>query len=105
GEKQKVCLAGVLARDPEVILLDEPTAMLDYQSSLDLYRQLLKLNSQGKTIITVEHNTSLLLHFTQKTLILDKGKMAAFGPTKTVLKNKTLINRLGLRPACAGRPV
>jgi len=105
GEKQKVCLAGVLARDPEVILLDEPTAMLDYQSSLDLYRQLLKLNSQGKTIITVEHNTSLLLHFTQKTLILDKGRLAAFGPSAKVLKNKALIKRLGLRPACAGRPV
>ena len=99
GEKQKVCLAGVLARDPKIILLDEPTAMLDYQSSLDLYGLLSRLHLQGKTIITVEHDTSLLLNFTQKTLILDKGKIAAFGPTQTVFKNKALIKHLGLRPA------
>lgn len=98
GEKQKVCLAGVLARNPQIILLDEPTAMLDYHSSLELYLLLSKLNRQGKTIITVEHDTSLLLNFTQKTLILDKGKMAAFGPTKKVFRNKNLIKYLGLRP-------
>ncbi len=99
GEKQKVCLAGVLARNPDIIFLDEPTAMLDYKSSLDLYELLAKLNRLGKTIVTVEHDTSLLLRFTQKALILDKGKVAAFGQTAKVLKNKNLINRLGLRPA------
>lgn len=99
GEKQKVCLAGVLARNPKIILLDEPTAMLDYQSSLNLYRLLSKLNRRGKTIITVEHDTSLLLRFTQKTLIIDQGQAAAFGPTKTVFKNRAMLKRLNLRPA------
>ena len=98
GEKQKVCLAGILARNPAVILLDEPTAMLDYHSSLKLYQLLARLNRQGKTIITVEHDTQLLYNFTQRTLILDRGKMAAFGPTKVVFKKRALFKRLGLRP-------
>ena len=98
GEKQKVCLAGILARNPAVILLDEPTAMLDYHSSLELYQLLARLNRQGKTIITVEHDTQLLYNFTQKTLILDRGKMAAFGPTKVIFKKRALFKRLGLRP-------
>ena len=98
GEKQKVCLAGILARNPAVILLDEPTAMLDYHSSLKLYQLLARLNRQGKTIITVEHDTQLLYNFTQKTLILDRGKMAAFGPTKVIFKKRALFKRLGLRP-------
>ncbi|MDZ4229271.1 MAG: ABC transporter ATP-binding protein [Patescibacteria group bacterium] len=98
GAKQKVCLAAVLARNPEIILLDEPTAMLDYKSSLDLYRLLAKLNQQGKTIITVEHNTAFLFEFTQKTLILNQGKQIAFGPSRKVLSRARLLKRLGLKP-------
>lgn len=98
GEKQKVCLAGVLARDPQILLLDEPTSMLDYKSSLELYRLLTRLKDQGKTIITVEHNTRLLFEYTQKILILDRGKLAAFGPSRTVLKRSALLKRFGLQP-------
>lgn len=98
GQKQKVCLAGVLARNPQILLLDEPTAMLDYKSSLDLYLLLQTLRNMGKTIVTVEHDTALLYRFADQVLIIDQGKRAAFGPAKTVLKNQNLINRLGLRP-------
>ncbi len=98
GEKQKVCLASVLAKNPEVILLDEPTSMLDYKSSLELYQLLAKLNRQGKTIISVEHDTAFLFQFTQKTLILDSGRQVAFGPSQTVLKRANLLKRLGLKP-------
>lgn len=98
GQKQKLCLAGLLARNPRVLLLDEPASMLDYHSTLELYRLLARLNRQGKTIVTVEHDTRLLWEFTRRILILDQGKIAAFGPTRTVLKNTRLLRRLGLRP-------
>lgn len=98
GEKQKICLAGVLAKNPDIILLDEPTSMLDYQSALNLYQILAALNRRGKTIVTVEHDTDFLFEFTQKTLILDKGKQVAFGPSRTVLKRANLLKRLGLKP-------
>lgn len=98
GEKQKVCLAGVLARDPQIILLDEPVSQLDYKSALGLYQVLHQLHRQGKTIVTVEHDTKFLWQFTQKTLILDRGKIAAFGNTKNVLKRKSLLEKLGLKP-------
>ncbi|OGD56598.1 hypothetical protein A3I57_01350 [Candidatus Beckwithbacteria bacterium RIFCSPLOWO2_02_FULL_47_23] len=106
GGKQKVCLAAVLAKNPDLILLDEPTSMLDYKSALELYRLLNKLNQQGKTIVVVEHDTDFLFEFTQKTLILDQGKQVAFGPSQTVLKRTRLLKRLGLKPACRqGRPL
>lgn len=98
GEKQKVCLAAVLAKNPEIILLDEPTSMLDYKSSRELYRLLLQLNRRGKTIITVEHDTDFLFEFTKKILILDRGQQIVFGPTKTVLKRTGLLKSLGLKP-------
>jgi energy-coupling factor transporter ATP-binding protein EcfA2 len=98
GAKQKVCLAAVLARDPDIILLDEPTSMLDYKSSINLYEILNQLHEKGKTIIVVEHNTGLVAAYTQKTLLLDQGKVIKAGPTKTVFKDKALISRLGLEP-------
>ncbi len=98
GAKQKVCLAAVLAKNPDIILLDEPTSMLDYKSSLNLYSVLKKLHEGGKTIIVVEHDTALLNQYTQKILIIDNGQVEAQGDTKTVFKNKALIARLGLKP-------
>lgn len=98
GEKQKICLAGVLAKNPDIILLDEPTSMLDYRSALNLYQVLADLNRRGKTIVTVEHDTDFLFKFTQKTLILNQGKQVAFGPSRTVLKRANLLKRLGLKP-------
>ena len=61
GQKQKICLAAALAVNPDYLLLDEPTAMLDYKSSVELYEILKNLNKAGKTIIVVEHDTDFLL--------------------------------------------
>jgi len=97
GQKQKLCLAAVLARRPDYLVLDEPTAMLDYKSSLELYEILKRLNRQGKTIIVVEHDTDLLLQYAQSCLILDSGKVRAMGKAKTVLAQKNLLRRLGIK--------
>lgn len=98
GEKQKLCLAALLARRPQTLLLDEPASMLDYPGALSLYRILERLNRQGKTIICVEHDTAFLFRFSRTVLLLDRGRQAAFGPSQTLLQQKTLIKRLGLKP-------
>jgi energy-coupling factor transporter ATP-binding protein EcfA2 len=97
GEKQKVCLASVLALDVSYIILDEPTAMLDYKSSLELYRLLQKLHTQGKTIITVEHDTDLLWEYTQESIVIHHGKVTSMGPTRRVLSNHKLLHSLGIK--------
>lgn len=97
GQKQKVCLAAALAADPDYLLLDEPTAMLDYKSSVELYEILTQLNKAGKTIIVVEHDTDFLLKYCQLTLIIDSGKIKSFGPTKKVFAQKNLLKSLGIK--------
>jgi len=97
GEKQKVCLASVLALDVKYIVLDEPTAMLDYKSSVDLYELLKKLNSKGKTIITIEHDTDFLWDYTQEAMILDQGKILSVGKTRKVLADRKLLQSLGIK--------
>jgi len=98
GEKQKVCLASVLALDTDYLVLDEPTSMLDYKNSLEIYQILAKLNNQGKTIVTIDHNTDLLNQFTKKAVILDQGKIKIQGPANTVFKRSSMLKKLGIKP-------
>lgn len=98
GEKQKVCLASVLALDVSYIVLDEPTAMLDYKSSVELYRLLKNLNDkEGKTIIIVEHETDFLWEYAKELIIIDKGKIKALGKAKNILNNQHLLTSLGIK--------
>ncbi|OGG19976.1 hypothetical protein A3D03_03195 [Candidatus Gottesmanbacteria bacterium RIFCSPHIGHO2_02_FULL_40_13] len=97
GEKQRVSLAAILALDTACLLLDEPTAMLDYQSSLILYKLLSSLNRQGKTIIVVEHDTDFLRQFAKETLVFHQGKIAGFGQVKKILTDKLLLSKTGIK--------
>lgn len=97
GEKQKVCLAAILALDTQYIVLDEPVAMLDYKSSQEIYQILNNLKQAGKTIITVEHDTDFLWHHATDVLALQDGAVVAYGKKEQILKDRELLIRLGLK--------
>lgn len=97
GEKQKVNLACILAIDPQYLVLDEPSAMLDYKSAKHLYDMLKKLNDQGKTIVVVEHDTDLLNEYSKEMIIMNKSEIVALGSAKTVFANRTLLNKIGIK--------
>lgn len=75
GQKQKVCLACALALNPDYLVLDEPTAMLDHPSAIELYQILTQLNQQGKTIIVVEHHQEFIAEFSKSTIVLHQGQI------------------------------
>ncbi len=79
GQRQKLAIASILAMDPKVLLLDEPTSSLDHRTSLEVYKALSELRDNGKTIAVVEHNTDLLEPFADRFLLLDGGAQKAFG--------------------------
>lgn len=97
GQKQKLCLAVVLAMDTDYIVLDEPSAMLDYQSSLTLYTLLATLQKKGKTIIIVEHDTDYLYSFASQTIILNKGRIVLEGKSEDVFQEKQELKQLGIK--------
>lgn len=73
GEKRKVAIAGILALDPDVIVLDEPTAGLDPKSKADLLNIIEKLHSEGKTIIVVTHSMSLVRKYANHVVMIEDG--------------------------------
>ncbi len=75
GQKRRVALAGILAMEPDFLVLDEPTAGLDPQGEKDMYEIFKKLNKDGKTLIVVTHNLDHVLEHTERTLMFKHGKL------------------------------
>jgi cobalt/nickel transport system ATP-binding protein len=95
GEKKRVALASVLVLDPEVLLLDEPTAALDPRSE-SMMLELLTSFGQDKTIITATHDLSLAADLAGYCFVLSAGKLAAAGEPASILHDIKLLDRVNL---------
>lgn len=90
GEKHLVALAGVLALDPDVIIVDEPVAQLDPQHATEIYDKLKYLNEHvGKTIITIEHHTEFIANYCKQVALIDNGQVVWHEDVRTGLLNIT----------------
>lgn len=96
GQKRRVAIAGVIASNPEVLVLDEPTAGLDPQGSKDMMTLFLGLNQEhNKTIIMVTHDMDHVLNYADNVVVMDKGSCIYQGPAKDFFSDKELLNSLG----------
>ena len=93
GERKRVCLAGVLACEPSVLVLDEPTANLDPRGR----RRFLELiGSLPATKLIATHDLEMVLEICPRTVVLDAGKIVADGPSRAVLDDAALLEAHGL---------
>ena len=98
GQKKRVALAGVLAMEPEVIIMDEPTSSLDPIATSDILHLLLQLNKEkGITLLLATHDVDMVPLFADKLYILNKGKIVSAGTPKTSFSNTELIRKVNLR--------
>lgn len=82
GEQQRVCISRAIANDPEVILMDEPTASLDPESTHKIETLIKKLNRElGLTVVIVTHNMKQARKIGDTTMLLEKGQVVQVGPT------------------------
>ncbi|WP_422927199.1 energy-coupling factor ABC transporter ATP-binding protein [Singulisphaera sp. PoT] len=93
GERKRVCLAGILACNPSVLVLDEPTANLDPRGRR---RFIALLRSLPSTKLIATHDLEMVLELCDRTLILDEGRVVAGGPTRTILGDPGLLEAHGL---------
>jgi cobalt/nickel transport system ATP-binding protein len=96
GEKKKVALASVLVLDPEVLLLDEPTAALDPRTQSVLLELLQEWAEQEKTIITSTHDLSILREICNEVYVLEDGAVVYHNTPEDVLQNQPLLERTNL---------
>lgn len=98
GQKRRVAIAGVLAMNPEVLILDEPTAGLDPKGREEILGKISELRkSRNITIILVSHSMEDVAKYADKILVLSKGELVLNGTPKEVFRHIDLLESIGLR--------
>ena len=98
GERKRVALASVLATEPQILALDEPTIGQDASQKEKLSNLLMEMNSRGCAVICVTHDIEFVIENFPRTLVMANGKIVADGPTSTVLTNDAVIEQCSLAP-------
>jgi energy-coupling factor transporter ATP-binding protein EcfA2 len=89
GQQQRVAIASVLAMEPDIIVLDEPTSFLDPLSAEKIFDVIYKLNKeQGITVVLVEHRLDLTAKYTDHLIVMDRGTVRFEGDPRDVLSNE-----------------
>ena len=98
GEKRRAAIAGVIAMDPEILILDEPTAGLDPKGRDVLLAQISTYHkTKGNTILLVSHSMEDISKIANKILVMNKGNMYAFDTVKNIFSKGTEIEKIGLQ--------
>ena len=97
GQKKRVTIAAILVLEPEIIILDEPTAGQDWKTYTEIMSFLKHLNTMGKTIIIITHDMHLMLEYTSRSLAFAKGKLIADTTPIELLTNQALIKEASLK--------
>jgi energy-coupling factor transport system ATP-binding protein len=93
-----VALASVLARKPELLVLDEPTTGLDYRECMNIMDIVSRLHAEGTTILMISHDMEVVSDFAHRALVLSRGRLIADGPVKEIMKNKEILDEASLLP-------
>lgn len=99
GQKQRIAIASVLAMEPEILVLDQPTANVDPSGKEDIFETLYKLNQEtGKTLILIEHQIDELVRYVDKLIVMEEGRILYQGNPREVLAahGGEMEDRLGL---------
>ena len=99
GEKQRLVIAGVLALEPELLVMDEPASELDPEGRFQVYRTLDDLcREKERTILVVEHSSEEILHRAHEVIVLKHGKVAWQGIPEQLFRNIPLLQEFGIKP-------
>lgn len=97
GQKRRVAIAAILVLEPQLLILDEPTAGQDYYHYNEMMTFLRQLNQQGITILMITHDMHLMLEHTQRTIVLKDGQIIADEAPANVLSSSELVTSASLR--------
>lgn len=97
GQKKRVTIASILVRQPDVLILDEPTAGQDYRHYSDIMDFLERLKKDGMTLIVITHDMHLVLEYSDQVCLLQKGQIHFEGTPLSLLLQKELLNHAHLK--------
>ena len=97
GQKKRVTIASILAINPDVIILDEPTAGQDYKHYTEFMEFIKELSNKGISIIMVTHDMQLTLEYCDRAIVLSKGEKIADDKPSSILTDEKIIKQANLK--------
>ncbi|MCD4838634.1 ATP-binding cassette domain-containing protein [Neobacillus sedimentimangrovi] len=94
GQQQRLAIASVMAMRPSIMIMDEPTSMLDPRGKNEVYDVLRKIKTYGMTGIIIDHEVERMASYCDKILLLDHGEVMMFGTPKEVFSELTLLHEM-----------
>jgi energy-coupling factor transport system ATP-binding protein len=98
GLRRKIGVAAVYSMRPRIYILDEPTAGLDWRSTMELMELIGEMHRNGHTIILITHDMKLVAEFSQKSLVLREGQVLVYDDTRTVFKHSEVLRDTQIEP-------
>lgn len=98
GERKRVALASILAWNPKILMLDEPTIGQDYRQKENLLQFILQMKAQRKTIIIVTHDVEFVAECSPRVLLMREGRIVADGEARKVLTNPEILTQASIVP-------
>ncbi len=96
GQKRRVAIAGILAMNPDILILDEPTAGLDPQGTKDMMNLFKSIHKSGKTIIIVTHDMNHVLEYCDDVIVMNHGEVERHDTVTQIFQDSEYLNQLGI---------
>ena len=97
GQKKRVTIASILVLEPEMIILDEPTAGQDYRHYTEIMEFLLSLQQRGLTVVMITHDMHLMLEYAERSIVFNDGRIIADAPCAEILTSPEIIRQASLK--------
>jgi energy-coupling factor transport system ATP-binding protein len=97
GQKKRVTIASILVLEPEIIILDEPTAGQDYRHYTEILEFLRELNARGVTVVMITHDMHLMLEYAERSVVFSQGRVLADDSSAAILTDPDLVRRASLK--------
>ena len=99
GQRQRIALASILAVEPEILILDEPTTGLDYLECCQIMDRIRRMNEEQQvTVIMVCHDMEVVLDYARRALVMAGGRLLADGPVREIFRNTALMEQASILP-------
>ena len=99
GQRQRVALASILAVEPEILILDEPTTGLDYSECCHIMDRIRRMNEEKKvTVVMVCHDMEVVLDYASRALVMADGQLLADGPVREIFRDTELLEKAAILP-------
>lgn len=98
GQRQRLAVAAILAMEPSILIVDEPTTGQDWKESISIMELVKHLNNKGHTCIMITHNMNLVSLYAQRVIVMSDGEVLLDGPTQDMFRETETLMRAGIKP-------